>query len=296
MCEKNVQSSKVKLPRLTIGIPVYNGEKFVRSALDSVIKQTFSDFEVIVSDNASTDGTSNICREYAGLDKRICYLRQDSNIGAFSNFEFLVKKASTPYFVFLAADDSWEPDFLSENIAALDNDATAVASISKVSFNEAGLFSRVANGTFGLQDTVLNNLRRYLLSIGDNSRFYSVFRTPVIQNAFKDSYRCHAADWLIMAITLQQGQHIETPNILMHRTDAKEVHYIQLSCNDNNNIFTKLFPVLPMTYFLILRIGLKYSIPLFGSILRLNINKHAEYVRLKYGVYRYLGFLRKRKK
>lgn len=290
MCEIISKSSATQLPRITIGVPVFNGEKFIRTALDSVISQTYSDFVLIISDNASTDSTAQICQEYAERDIRICYLRQESNIGALSNFKFLVNKASSLYFVWLAADDSWEPDFLAENIAALDVDPTAIDSISKVAFNNTGLFLHEAEGTYSLSDSVTQNLWKYLSRPKDNYRFYSVFRTSVIQQSFVDVPQYHAADLFIMAITLLYGKHIETQKLLMHRTIFERERYMLQVDVDNNTVLTRFFPVLPITFYLIRKLRLKLSIFLFLPLLRLNINKHIEYVRLRYGLESYFSF------
>jgi len=68
-------------PRVSIGLPVYNGERFLAGAIESILAQTFGDFELVISDNASTDGTSEICREYQARDSRVHYLRNETNIG-----------------------------------------------------------------------------------------------------------------------------------------------------------------------------------------------------------------------
>ena len=70
------------LPMVSIGMPIYSGERYIREALDSLLAQTFTDFELIISDNASSDRTESICREYAERDARIIYFRQEENIGA----------------------------------------------------------------------------------------------------------------------------------------------------------------------------------------------------------------------
>lgn len=107
-------------PRVTIGLPVYNGAQFIEEALDSILAQTFTDFELIISDNASTDQTEQICRTYAVRDKRIRYLRQDHNIGAGNNFNFVFKHASGEYFKWVAHDDVYDPEFLSKCVKLLD--------------------------------------------------------------------------------------------------------------------------------------------------------------------------------
>jgi glycosyltransferase involved in cell wall biosynthesis len=94
-------------PQVSIGMPVYNGAKFIREALDSLLAQTFTDFELIISDNASTDGTEAICREYAAKDVRVRYVRQAQNRGAIANFQYVLDEAVGGYFMWAAADDVW---------------------------------------------------------------------------------------------------------------------------------------------------------------------------------------------
>src|SRR4051812_3389434 len=92
-------------PRLSIGLPVYNGERYVAQAVESLLGQTYSDFELIVCDNASTDGTEAILRKLAGSDSRVRYHRNDVNIGATPNFNRAFALARSPYFKWSAHDD-----------------------------------------------------------------------------------------------------------------------------------------------------------------------------------------------
>lgn len=96
-------------PQVSIGMPVYNGEKYIREALNSLLAQSFTDFELIISDNASLDKTELICREYLQKDSRIQYIRQEKNLGASNNFEFVLNKAKGKYFMWAAHDDVFFP-------------------------------------------------------------------------------------------------------------------------------------------------------------------------------------------
>jgi glycosyltransferase involved in cell wall biosynthesis len=107
-------------------MPVYNGERFIRRALDSLLAQTFTDFELIICDNASTDGTRPICLEYAEKDERIRYYRNDVNIQPISNFNRVLGYASGEYFMWAAHDDRWAPSFVESLAEALDSDPEAV--------------------------------------------------------------------------------------------------------------------------------------------------------------------------
>ncbi|MBK8935905.1 MAG: glycosyltransferase family 2 protein [Chloroflexi bacterium] len=113
-------------PKVSIGLPVYNGEKYVSRAIESVLAQTYANFELIISDNASTDGTGAICQAYAANDSRIRYYRQEQNLGAAPNFNYVFELARGEYFQWLASDDMLAPEFLSRCVPTLDNDPTTV--------------------------------------------------------------------------------------------------------------------------------------------------------------------------
>ena len=80
------------MPRLSVGLPVYNGEGYLAESLEALLGQSYEDFELIISDNASTDGTADICRRYAKQDSRIRYIRQPRNIGCAPNHNYLVAR------------------------------------------------------------------------------------------------------------------------------------------------------------------------------------------------------------
>lgn len=105
---------KESILKVSIGMPVYNGAKFVRQALDSLLAQTFTDFELIISDNASIDDTEKICREYADKDSRIRYVRQMQNKGISFNIPFVLGQAVGEYFMWAAHDDFWASSYIEE--------------------------------------------------------------------------------------------------------------------------------------------------------------------------------------
>ncbi len=107
-------------PKATIGLPVYNGADYIREAIDSLLSQSFKDFEVLISDNASTDETEKICRSYAAKDNRIHYVRQAKNIGGAANFNYVLGQARGEYFKWLAHDDYIDSGFLSATFGYLD--------------------------------------------------------------------------------------------------------------------------------------------------------------------------------
>jgi glycosyltransferase involved in cell wall biosynthesis len=113
-------------PRVTIGLPVYNGERFLAQAIESILAQTYTDFKLIISDNASTDATQEICEVYVAQDKRVQYLRNEKNLGASANFNQLVGMAASEYFKWAAHDDLLDPTYLARCVDVLDSDPDVV--------------------------------------------------------------------------------------------------------------------------------------------------------------------------
>ena len=110
-------------PRLSIGVPVYNGERFLPQALECLLAQTFGDFEIVLGDNASTDRTQEICHDYVRLDPRIRYVRHEHNLGAVANFNrvFQLSAATAPLFKWAAHDDLHRETYLDSCIRLLDD-------------------------------------------------------------------------------------------------------------------------------------------------------------------------------
>ncbi|GJM24584.1 MAG: glycosyl transferase [Phycisphaerae bacterium] len=118
-------------PKVSVGVPVYNGERFLEGCLDALLAQTYGDFEIIISDNGSTDSTMQICRRYADRDSRIRYYRTDVNHGAAWNFNRTVKLANGMYFKWAAHDDLCAPEFLQSCVDVLDSDESVVLACPK---------------------------------------------------------------------------------------------------------------------------------------------------------------------
>ena len=108
-------------PLVSIGLPVYNGERFLRESLNSLLAQDYDNFEILISDNASTDSTSEICREYVTRDKRIQYKRNETNLGATKNFNLVSQLAKGKYFMWAGDHDLWHPSFISRLASLLEN-------------------------------------------------------------------------------------------------------------------------------------------------------------------------------
>jgi len=118
--------SRERPPPVSIGVPVYNGERYLAETLDSILAQTFGDFELILSDNASTDRTEAICREYARRDPRIRYYRNDRNLGAAPNYNRVFRLSRGEFFKWASSDDVLAPEYLRKCVEALRSRPEAV--------------------------------------------------------------------------------------------------------------------------------------------------------------------------
>lgn len=129
-----------RVPRVSLGMPVYNGESYLAEALDSVLSQSFGDFELFISDNASTDGTEQLAHKYAGRDPRIRYSRNASNLGVSANFGRVFEETSGPYFKWVVHDDVLEPGYLAACVSLLDRagDVAALAYPKTLLIDERG--------------------------------------------------------------------------------------------------------------------------------------------------------------
>ncbi|MDT8375599.1 MAG: glycosyltransferase family A protein [Mariprofundaceae bacterium] len=193
-------------PKVGIGMPVFNGEQFISSALDSILGQSFADFELIISDNASTDGTERICREYAARDRRIRYLRQPANIGAAANFKAVLDEACSEYFMWAACDDVRSPDFIEVNLNFLTLNPEYVASTSPNGFDDHPLDQQELV-KFALDGEKFERFLQFFdhcwLSHGI---FYSLIRTDVLRGCGVIGQSFIAADWAVDLYLASMGK------------------------------------------------------------------------------------------
>jgi glycosyltransferase involved in cell wall biosynthesis len=210
------------VPRLTIGLPVYNGEKYLAESLDALLGQTYEDFELIISDNASIDSTGEICRRYAKQDSRIQFISQPRNIGAVPNHNFVVKQARGELFKWASDDDLYARDLLRRCVDALDEDRQVVLAHSRTAMiDSAGTVTKL----FGYQVAV-NAVRaperfRSMLFDGWDDYTYGVMRTKVLRRtALHGSY--HFADRTIVTEMGLHGPFYQIPDYLHFRREHAE--------------------------------------------------------------------------
>lgn len=186
-----INITEKKPPKVSIGMPVYNGEKYIQDALNSLLEQTFSNFELIISDNCSTDGTAKICQEYALRDNRIIYHQQKTNIGAAANFGFVLDSACAPIFMWAAHDDKWTKGFLYNAMETLNEESIDFAfpsfKLKSIRLKITKKFNREVFdfvSSHNKRERVLEFLALHHDSHKCNI-VYSVVRTEVLRSAHK---------------------------------------------------------------------------------------------------------------
>ena len=208
-------------PRLSIGMPVYNGERFVKEALDSILSQSFENFELIISDNASTDGTEEICRVYVQQDPRIQYHRNQNNLGAARNYNHVFQLSKAEYFKWAAHDDVLAPEFLGRCVSVLDQHPETILCFSKVNrINEIGQIDGVYDN-YDMRVSSTSRIERF-----QDLVLFDHYCTPVfgvMRNKILSKTKCIEAyvgsDRILLAELGLMGPFYQIPDYLFYRRD-----------------------------------------------------------------------------
>jgi len=194
------------MPKVSIGLPVFNGEKSLHEVLDALLKQSMPYFELIISDNNSTDATESICRDYAKRDPRVKYFRQRSDIGMYANFRFVFDQANAPYFMWSACDDTRSYDFLEKNLVFLEKNQDYVASSSPNGMvTQDGSISEMF--TFALNGSVEARFMGFLDNCWkSHGIFYALIRTDVLKGCDAIGKTFLGADWAVNLYVASRGK------------------------------------------------------------------------------------------
>jgi len=207
------------VPRLSVGLPVYNGQDYLPEALDSLLAQSYSDFELIISDNASTDRTEEICRRYMARDPRIRYFRQAVNLGAAPNHNFVVQQARGEFFKWASHDDLYARDLLLRCIEALDTNSEVVLSHAWEAFiNAEGNILHRVNYRLATDSPRAPERFRSMLFVRGGDDFYGVIRTEVLRRTAPHGSYHHADRTLVAELSLH-GPFYQVPEVLYFRRD-----------------------------------------------------------------------------
>jgi glycosyltransferase involved in cell wall biosynthesis len=217
------------VPKVSIGLPVYNGERYVAEAIEGILGQDFGDFELIISDNHSTDGTSEICAHYAGIDTRIRYFRQQENIGIGQNFFYVLGLASAPYFMWATYDDKHEKKFLGKCVPVLDADESValVHSFTKLLNDKSELLRIYRDPVKADQENPVERYLNVIENLGLCNMFLGLFRARLLKK--EDSWgKTMFNDTLLMAKLALHGKIIQLPEALFIRRFTRDYNYRSL--------------------------------------------------------------------
>jgi glycosyltransferase involved in cell wall biosynthesis len=226
-------SSGSSRPAVTVGIPVFNGERFIRQAIESVLAQTFTDFELLISDNASVDGTAAICNEIAANDRRIKFVQQENNRGPFWNLKFVTERATGSLLVWLAHDDALHRLFIEECVAYLDRNPRAVV--------VSGDFRIVDESGNPVDMEILQTIREDIPWARRCSQF---FHYPIFSNVFYAFYGMMRVDACRTALSrIKEPKYmsqIELP-VLSRLATMGEITSLPTVLRDYRRVSTSLY-------------------------------------------------------
>lgn len=208
-----------RVPRLSVGLPVYNGEKYLAASIDALLGQSYGDFELIISDNSSTDGTADICRRYVKQDSRVRYIRQPRNVGCAPNHNLLVGEARGELFKWASGDDLYARDLLKCCVDALDEYPHVVLAHSwTATIDSSGTVTRPIKYPLATDSLWAPERFRSMLFGSESDDFYGVIRADVLRRITPhDSY--HHADRTFTAEIGLHGPFYLVPDWLYFRRD-----------------------------------------------------------------------------
>ncbi|OLC77071.1 MAG: hypothetical protein AUH78_05100 [Gemmatimonadetes bacterium 13_1_40CM_4_69_8] len=205
-------------PRVSVGVPVHNGERYLGEALDSLLAQTFEDFELIVCDNASTDRTGDIARSYAAKDRRVRYACNEQNLGANRNFRRTFELSSGEYFRWTSADDLAGPELLARCVEVLDRDPGAVLACPKTRFidEDGRCLSDYDDGLHLAFPKASERFHEVLERLGYVNAHYGLMRAAVMRS-MRPLGAYPGADVVFLAELSLYGTFWEVPEFLFYR-------------------------------------------------------------------------------
>ena len=274
--------------KLTIGLPTYNCENTIGNKIEELLKQSFKDYVLIISDNNSTDNTGKICESMSKKDNRIVFFQQDKNKGPFWNFNFLLQKAQTNYFVMTTPDDILSKNFLESNINILEK-CKVVGSIG-----ECSLFNRIIDSnTHKSEINILKNSRKYqyvhpvkgelkekirfYLDFQMGAQFYSIFHTKDIKFANfyrnKANYGMWQSDFATILKILKKGNlHVDSESFFYKEVSTKSRSIIKYMKIMNFSTSDILFSKTIFSVWFFKEFGTKLFLKNFGVLLRSNFS------------------------
>ena len=211
------QDAAGRTPRVSIGIPVYNGERYLAEAVQTLLDQTYTDFELLISDNASSDATEAICRGFAEKDPRIRYIRNSENLGATANHNRLIEEARGEFFKLASDDDRHAPEFLSRCVNALESDSEAVLCHSRtIEIDEFGQRIRRDDHISRTASSGPHERFADLMQLGHHYQIFGVVRLEALRQTPRFG-RFFKSDVILLCRLALLGRFCEVPEELFFK-------------------------------------------------------------------------------
>jgi len=277
-------------------MPVYNGELFIKKSIESILAQTFTDFELIISDNSSTDSTQEICQNFLKKDNRIRIFKQKENIGVHRNFNFLLSQAKGEYFAWAAVDDYLDNDFMEKNLKVLESNDSIVSSIGKIipygvdslnidpklidtsnypkflkNFIKHGRHKKMID-TSPVSGNINSKIRTLFKITKSLGRFYGVHRTEQLKQCIVQKPFINVEVSVFLNL-LRLGDFHEESSTTLYEFDEgiSSRGIINMAKYSEHNLFEILFPFHPFNRWLIQNFGIMTFIRNFDVLFKMNL-------------------------
>lgn len=235
--------TEIKLPKVSVGIPTYNRVAILKQAINTVLDQDYANIELIISDNASTDQTQEICEKLSCKDGRVKYVRQEYNRGPAANLEEVLHRSGGEFFMWLSDDDWIDSSYISECVKALlkEDDLSLVSGKVKYYSQDNSVYEGKRFNL--LQDSGLNRLLGYYLKVRDNGVFYGVMRKRDLRNIVM--VNTMGMDALIIATIAFLGKVKTLDSVSVHRRlGGTSDNWKKIASTQSLPKFEGTFPVL----------------------------------------------------
>jgi len=286
-------NEEISSPAVSIGLPVFNGEKSVRKTIESVLSQTFKNFELIISDNASTDSTYEICKEFEEKDKRIRCIQQKNNMGPWWNFKFVLKEAKSNYFLWAAADDYISDNYLESNLEVIRNNKNCIGSVGETNYfgTTVDELKPVLNDSLmgkinkkvrrwlssyfidSFQGTYNEKIRMSLKWTGAGLYMYGIFKTDIFRKSMPNE-KFFGLESVFLLNLIKYGDIIFNNDTQIEKFVGKGgqsasgmFHLLKIY---ETNFLTRIFPLLPFTIWVLKKYGIKIFLRNLDAMLEWN--------------------------
>jgi glycosyltransferase involved in cell wall biosynthesis len=271
------EKSDMPVRKVAIGVPVFNGERWLENTIQSILNQDFPDFELVIGDNASTDNTPNICAEYQKLDNRVRYFRNPHNLGVYRNYDLVFERSYSRYFKWCAVGDSCDPSFIAKAVRVLDTDCKVVLASAKTRLKGQDIenVEKFLADLHIMDDQPAQRYRYFLDHVRLNNVMNGLIRRNALtRTALNKPFR--ASDVCLMAELSLIGKFYEIPEELLCRRMEVDTATVLRKVNERHGFYVGDAAKANQL------VEWKRNIALLTGIIRSKVNLHSKLSLLLY--------------